>query len=117
VLTDRTILLEPDMKPLVGKEAIGKMHQAFLAAFDIDAKGPATDVRVAGGLAVPYGRYEETITPKDTTLAAEQASGHWLDALERQGGACVRHRRPIGLPRTPKLHAHRTTAGWRRWQA
>jgi uncharacterized protein (TIGR02246 family) len=87
VLTDRTILLQPHMKPLVGKEAIGRMHQAFLAAFDTDAKGPAAEVRVAGDLAVAYGRYEETITPKDATLAAAQASGHWLAVLERQGGA------------------------------
>jgi uncharacterized protein (TIGR02246 family) len=84
VLTDKTLLLEPHMKPLVGKEAIGKMHQAFLAAFDIEAKGPATEVRVAGDLAVTYGRYEETITPKDATLASAQASGHWLAVLDRQ---------------------------------
>jgi len=87
VLTDRTILLQPHMKPLVGKEAIGRMHQAFLAAFDTDAKGPAAEVRVAGDLAVAYGRYEETITPNDQTLAAARASGHWLAVLERQGGA------------------------------
>jgi len=86
VLTDKTILLEPHMKPLVGREAIGKLHQAFLAAFDTDAKGPAVEVRVAGDLAVAYGRYEETITPKDQSLAAERASGHWLAVLERQGG-------------------------------
>ena len=70
VLTDRTILLEPHMKPLVGKEAIGTMHRAFLAAFDTDAKGPAIEVRAAGDLAVAYGRYAETITPKDPSLAA-----------------------------------------------
>ena len=87
VLTDKTILLEPHMKPLVGRDAIGKMHQAFLAAFDTDAKGPAVDVRVAGDLAVAYGRYEETITPKAQPLAAERASGHWLAVLERHGGA------------------------------
>jgi uncharacterized protein (TIGR02246 family) len=85
VLTDRTILLEPHMKALVGKDAIGKMHQAFLAGFDMDAKGPATEVRVAGDLAVAYGAYAETITPKDTTLAAEKATGHWLAVLGRQG--------------------------------
>jgi uncharacterized protein (TIGR02246 family) len=85
VLTDRTILLEPHMKPLAGKEAIGKMHQAFLAAFDTDAKGPAIEVRVRGDLAVAYGAYAETITPKDTTLAAAKASGHWLAVLGRQG--------------------------------
>lgn len=85
VLTDKTILLEPHMKPLVGKDAIGKMHRAFLASFDTDAKGPATDVRVRGDLAVAYGAYAETITPKDTTLAAAQASGHWLAVLGRQG--------------------------------
>ena len=85
VLTDRTILLEPHMAPLVGKAAIGKMHQAFLDNFDTDAKGPATDVRVAGDLAVAYGRYAETITPKDTTLAAAKASGHWMAVLGRQG--------------------------------
>jgi ketosteroid isomerase-like protein len=73
------------MTPLVGKEAIGKMHQAFLAGFDTDAKGPATEVRVAGDLAVAYGRYEETITPKDQSLAAARASGHWLAVLGRQG--------------------------------
>ena len=86
VLTDKTILLEPHMKPLVGRDAIGKLHQAFLAGFDTDAKGPAVEVRVAGDLAVAYGRYEETITPKDQSLAAERASGHWLAVLERQGG-------------------------------
>jgi uncharacterized protein (TIGR02246 family) len=85
VLTDKTILLEPHMKALVGKDAIGKMHQAFLAGFDMDAKGPATEVRVAGDLAVAYGAYAETITPKDTTLAAEKATGHWLAVLGRQG--------------------------------
>ena len=85
VLTDRTILLEPHMAPLVGKAAIGKMHQAFLDNFDIDAKGPATDVRVAGDLAVAFGKYAETITPKDTTLAAAKASGHWMAVLGRQG--------------------------------
>jgi uncharacterized protein (TIGR02246 family) len=85
VLTDKTILLEPHMKPLVGRDAIGKLHQAFLAGFDTDAKGPAVEVRVAGDLAVAYGRYEETITPKDRSLAAERASGHWLAMLERQG--------------------------------
>ena len=85
VLTDRTILLEPHMAPLVGKAAIGKMHQAFLDNFDTDAKGPATDVRVAGDLAVAYGKYAETITPKDTTLAAAKASGHWMAVLGRQG--------------------------------
>jgi uncharacterized protein (TIGR02246 family) len=85
VLTDRTILLEPHMAPLVGKAAIGTMHQAFLDNFDTDAKGPATDVRVAGDLAVAFGKYAETITPKDTTLAAEKASGHWMAVLGRQG--------------------------------
>ena len=85
VLTDRTILLEPHMKALVGKGAIGKMHQAFLAGFDMDAKGPATEVRVAGDLAVAYGAYAETITPKDTTLAAENATGHWMAVLGQQG--------------------------------
>jgi uncharacterized protein (TIGR02246 family) len=84
VLTDKTVLLEPHMAPLVGKDAIGKMHEAFLAGFDVDAKGPALDVRVAGDMAVAYGRYEETITPKDATLAAERASGHWMAMLERQ---------------------------------
>jgi uncharacterized protein (TIGR02246 family) len=84
VLTDRTILFQPHMKPLVGKDAIGRMHQAFLSAFDADAKGPATEVRVAGDLAVAYGRYEETITPKDPSLAAVRASGHWLAVLDRQ---------------------------------
>jgi len=84
VLTDKTVLLEPHMAPLVGKEAIGKMHEAFLAGFDADAKGPALDVRVAGDLAAAYGRYEETITPKDATLAAVRASGHWMAVLERQ---------------------------------
>jgi len=85
VLTDRTILLEPHMKALVGKGAIGKMHQAFLAGFDMDAKGPATEVRVAGDHAVAYGAYAETITPKDGTLAAAKASGHWMAVLGRQG--------------------------------
>ena len=56
VLTDRTLLLEPHLKALVGRDAIGKMHQAFLDNFDTDAKGPATEVRVAGDLAVAYGR-------------------------------------------------------------
>jgi uncharacterized protein (TIGR02246 family) len=89
VLTDRTILLEPHMKPLVGKDAIGKMHQAFLDNFDTDARGPAIDVRVAGDLAVAYGRYAETITPKDEALAAVNASGHWLAVLQPPGGRIV----------------------------
>jgi uncharacterized protein (TIGR02246 family) len=84
VLTDKTILFEPHMAPLVGKDAIGKMHQAFLDNFDTDAQGPAAAVRVAGDLAVAYGRYAETITPKDRTLAAAKASGHWLAVLQRQ---------------------------------
>jgi uncharacterized protein (TIGR02246 family) len=86
VLADQTILFEPHMKPLAGREAIGKMHQAFLDNFDTDAKGPAIDVRVAGDLAVAYGRYEETITPKDATLAPEAASGHWMAVLRREAG-------------------------------
>jgi len=85
VLTEKTMLFEPHMAPLVGKDAIGKMHDAFLAGFDTDAKGPAVEVRVAGDLAVAYGTYAETITPKDETLAAEQATGHWLAVLGRQG--------------------------------
>ena len=84
VLTEKTVLLEPHMAPLVGKDAIGKMHEAFLANFDADAKGPAVGVQVSGDLGVAYGRYEETITPKDATLAAERASGHWMAVLERQ---------------------------------
>lgn len=84
IATDKTILLEPNTKPLVGKDAIGKMHQAFLDSFDVRATGPAIGVRVAGNLGVAYGRYEETITPKDRSLAAESASGHWLAVLERQ---------------------------------
>ena len=83
VLSDTTILFEPHMAPLAGKEAIGQMHETFMSQFGIDAKGPVADVRVAGDLAVAYGKYEETITPKDTTLAAEQASGHWMAVLER----------------------------------
>jgi uncharacterized protein (TIGR02246 family) len=84
VLTDRTVLLEPHMAPLAGREAIGQMHQAFLERNAVDATGPAVDVRVSGDLAVAYGTYAETITPKDGTLAAEKASGHWLASLERQ---------------------------------
>jgi ketosteroid isomerase-like protein len=72
-VADGTVLLEPNMAPLVGKEAIGRMHQSFMDQFSIDATGPAVDVRVAGDLAVAYGRYEETITPKDGTLAAAHA--------------------------------------------
>jgi uncharacterized protein (TIGR02246 family) len=85
VLTDKTLLLEPHMKALAGRDAIGKMHRAFLDNFDMDAKGPATAVRVAGDLAVAYGAYAETITPKDGTLAAENATGHWMAVLGRQG--------------------------------
>jgi uncharacterized protein (TIGR02246 family) len=84
VITDKTILLEPHMAPLVGREAIGKLHQTFLDQFAMDAKGPAVDVRVVGDLAVAYGTYAETITPKDGTLAAEKASGHWMASLQRQ---------------------------------
>ena len=50
--TDKTILFEPHMAPLVGKEAIGKLHQAFLDQFAIDAKGPVTGVRVFGDAAI-----------------------------------------------------------------
>jgi len=50
--TDRTILFEPHMTPLVGKEAIGKLHQAFLDQFAIDAKGPVTGVRVFSDAAI-----------------------------------------------------------------
>jgi uncharacterized protein (TIGR02246 family) len=84
VLTDKTILIEPHMAPLVGKEAIGKMHQAFLDSFDTVAQGPVLDVRVRGDLAVAYGSYAETITPKDGTLAADRASGHWVAVLAEQ---------------------------------
>jgi uncharacterized protein (TIGR02246 family) len=84
VLTDKTILFEPHMKPLAGKEAIGKMHEAFLSQFKTDAKGPVADVRVVGDLAVAYGTFAETITPKNETLAAETASGHWMAVLQRQ---------------------------------
>lgn len=84
VLSDKTILFEPHMAPLAGKDAIGKMHMAFLDNFDTDARGPAVDVRVAGDLAVAYGSYAETITPKDETLAAEKASGNWMAVLRRQ---------------------------------
>jgi ketosteroid isomerase-like protein len=72
------------MAPLVGREAIGKLHQTFLDQFAMDAKGPAVDVRVVGDLAVAYGTYAETITPKDGTLAAEKASGHWMASFQRQ---------------------------------
>jgi ketosteroid isomerase-like protein len=69
----------------VGKDAIGKLDEAFLAGFDAAAQGPALDVRVRGDLAVAYGKYAETITPKDRTLAPERATGHWLAVLGRQG--------------------------------
>ena len=68
------------------------------------------DVRVnsvnSGRPPVAYGRYEETITPKDATLAPEAASGHWDDqSMTRSKGACdenagyrtVRGRMP-GIP-------------------
>jgi uncharacterized protein (TIGR02246 family) len=84
LLTDRTILFEPHMAPLVGQDAIGKMHDAFTSQFGIDAKGPVAGVRVVGDLAVAHGSYAETITPKDRTLSAERASGHWLAVLQRQ---------------------------------
>jgi uncharacterized protein (TIGR02246 family) len=86
VLSDQTILFEPNMAPLAGKDAIGKMHESFMGQFGIDAKGPVAGVRVAGDLAVAYGKYAETITPKDETLAAEKASGHWMAVLQRQAG-------------------------------
>ena len=86
VLSDQTILFEPHMAPLAGKDAIGKMHESFMGQFGIDAKGPVAGVRVAGDLAVAHGSYAETITPKDETLAAEKASGHWMAVLQRQAG-------------------------------
>lgn len=84
VLTDKTILFEPHMAPLVGAEAIGTMHDAFMSQYGIDAKGPVADVRVVGDLAIAHGSYAETITPKDDTLAAERATGHWMAVLQRQ---------------------------------
>jgi uncharacterized protein (TIGR02246 family) len=84
VLTDRTILFEPHMAPLVGKDSISRMHEAFMSQFGIDAKGPVGDVRVVGDLAIAHGSYAETITPKDEVLAAEKASGHWMAVLRRQ---------------------------------
>ena len=84
LLTDTTVLLEPNAPPLSGKDAISRMHDAFFSAYRADATGRALGVRVAGDLAVAYGSYAETITPKDTTLAAEKASGHWLAVLDRQ---------------------------------
>ena len=84
VLTDKTILIEPHMAPLVGKDAIGKLDEAFLAGFDADAQGPALDVRVRGDLAVAYGRYTETITPKDRHTGGRE--GHRaLDGRARDG--------------------------------
>jgi len=86
LLTDETLLFEPHMAPLAGKEAIGKMHDAFLANFSTSAKATVGGVRVAGDLAVAHGTYAETVTPKDGTLAAVEASGHWMAALRRQAG-------------------------------
>ena len=38
VLTDKTILFEPRIEPLAGKDAIGNMEQAFLNDFDTGAE-------------------------------------------------------------------------------
>lgn len=84
LLTDKTVLLEPNAPPLIGKDAISKMHDAFFSAYQADAKGKALGVRVAGDLGVAYGSYAETITPRDPTVAAEAASGHWMAVLDRQ---------------------------------
>ena len=86
LLTDETILFEPHMAPLAGKEAIGKMHEAFLGSFSTNATATVGSVRVAGDLAVAHGTYAETVTPKDATLAAVRASGHWMAVLKRQAG-------------------------------
>ena len=38
LLTDKTVLLEPNARPLVGKDAISAMHGAFFSAYQADMK-------------------------------------------------------------------------------
>jgi uncharacterized protein (TIGR02246 family) len=83
MMTEKTILFEPHMKPLVGKDAIGKMHEAFLSQFKTDAKGPAVDVRVVGDAAIVSMAAESTGTYKGKPFA-EKSSG--VDFFVRRDG-------------------------------
>jgi len=102
VLSDQTILFEPHMAPLAGKDAIGKMHESFMGQFGIDAKGPVAGVRVAGDLAVAHGSYRGDHHPEGRNPGRREGER----ALDGRASAAGRRRVEVGVGDGQQRPAH-----------
>jgi uncharacterized protein (TIGR02246 family) len=84
LMTDKTEWSEPHMPAVVGKDAIGKLHQGVFDQGDLKNAVPVADVRAVGDLGFARGTWTQTFTPKAEGVASVSNSGNWMVVLQRQ---------------------------------
>lgn len=84
LMTDKAGWYDSHMPALVGKDAIGKMHQGLFDQADVEGTTPVADVRVVGDIAVARGTWRQKLTPKAEGAASVNDSGNWIAVLQRQ---------------------------------
>ncbi len=85
--TDKTLYSDLNVAPIVGTEAISKLHQVYFERFDIQFNMPVADVQVSGDLGVARGIWTMKMTPKMEGVAAIEDSGSWTIVSKRQPDA------------------------------
>ncbi len=81
--TDDAVRMPPNMRALVGKDAIRNFYQPFVEQYVIDINETCEEVIVCGDLGFVRGTYNYTITPK---VGGEPSldSGKWVAFHKRQ---------------------------------
>jgi uncharacterized protein (TIGR02246 family) len=82
--TKDAVRLDPNLKAIVGKEAIRDSFQKFFDLYASEVHNVTEDVRVSGDLAVSRGTYEGKTSLKAGGFSSQE-KGKWVCTFQRQG--------------------------------
>jgi len=83
IRTEDSVVLKPEAKPLIGKQARRDSLEAVFAQFDVDESRTIEEIDIAGDRAMVWGTYTVILSPKDGSPPISEA-GNYIDVLHKQ---------------------------------
>ena len=81
--TEDAVVLKPESKPLIGRQARRDDLASVFAKLDVDETRTIDEIDIADDRAIVWGTYTVTLAPKDGSQAINEA-GNYIDVLHKQ---------------------------------
>jgi uncharacterized protein (TIGR02246 family) len=85
LMTEKTAWNEPNTAPLVGKDAIKKMHQSYFDQYKLENSTSDPEVKVSGDLGTARATWIQKLIPKAEGDAPIADRGNYAIVFSRQG--------------------------------